>query len=86
MCHTAKPGTVDTSRHGNAGGFKELDEDELAASRQRRRAKDDDGEMYDEFGRLKKKNRGGREDSREGSGGRHRSRSPSGRSGRHERY
>ena len=44
--------------------MQELDEDELAASRQRRRAKDDDGEMYDEFGRLKKKNRS-REDSRE---------------------
>ena len=45
--------------------MQELDEDELAASRQRRRAKDDDGELYDEFGRLKKKNRGGREESRE---------------------
>ena len=37
--------------------LQELDDEELAASRQRRRAKDDDGEMYDEFGRLKRKNR-----------------------------
>ena len=46
-------------------GPQELDEEELAASRQRRRAKDDDGEMYDEFGRLKKSRGRGDRDARE---------------------
>eukprot|EP01018_Ginkgo_biloba_P001236 Gb_28670 [translate_table: standard] len=41
---------------GRAGGYKELDEAEIEETRRRRReAEEDDGEMYDEFGNLKKK-------------------------------
>ncbi|KAJ0829033.1 putative RNA recognition motif domain, Zinc finger, RanBP2-type, RNA-binding domain superfamily [Helianthus annuus] len=41
---------------GRAGGYKELDEEELEETKRRRReAEEDDGEMYDEFGNLKKK-------------------------------
>ncbi|GJX56993.1 transcription initiation factor TFIID subunit 15 isoform X1 [Tanacetum coccineum] len=41
---------------GRAGGYKELDEEELQERKRRRReAEEDDGEMYDEFGSLKKK-------------------------------
>lgn len=56
MCGTAKPGTVDTKREGQAGGFKELDEDAVAEARRRRKEyEENDSEMYDDFGRLKKK-------------------------------
>ncbi|CAL5219311.1 g1119 [Coccomyxa viridis] len=97
MCNTPKPGTVDVNREGTAGGFKELDEAEIEEARKRRQ-KNDDAEMYDEFGRLKKQFRGGDADRKareeaalarlrgtSGSGGdykRDRSRSPSGRSRR----
>ncbi|CAK0743944.1 hypothetical protein CVIRNUC_001509 [Coccomyxa viridis] len=97
MCNTPKPGTVDVNREGTAGGFKELDEAEIEEAR-RRRQKNDESEMYDEFGRLKKQFRGGDADRKareeaalarlhgsSGSGGEHkrdRSRSPSGRSRR----
>ncbi|MQM17036.1 hypothetical protein Taro_050002 [Colocasia esculenta] len=41
---------------GRGGGYKELDEEEIEETRRRRReAEEDDGEMYDEFGNLKKK-------------------------------
>ncbi|GFQ01902.1 transcription initiation factor TFIID subunit 15 [Phtheirospermum japonicum] len=41
---------------GRGGGYKELDEEELEETKRRRReAEEDDGEMYDEFGNLKKK-------------------------------
>jgi RNA-binding protein FUS len=36
QCNTPKPGTVDTRREGQGGGFKELDETELEESRRRR--------------------------------------------------
>ncbi|GJX38855.1 hypothetical protein Tco_0252158, partial [Tanacetum coccineum] len=43
-------------RGGRAGGYKELDEEELEETKRRwREAEEDDGEMYDEFGNLKKK-------------------------------
>ncbi|DBB05264.1 hypothetical protein WJX82_007423 [Trebouxia sp. C0006] len=60
QCNTPKPGTVDTNREGTGGGFKELDETELEESRRRRReASSRDDDEYDEFGRVKRKNRGG---------------------------
>ncbi|ESR50735.1 hypothetical protein CICLE_v10031922mg [Citrus x clementina] len=41
---------------GRGGGYKELDEEELEETKRRRReAEADDGELYDEFGNLKKK-------------------------------
>ncbi|MBA0734286.1 hypothetical protein Gogos_018216 [Gossypium gossypioides] len=43
------------NRGGRAGGYKELDEEEIEETRRRRREAEDDGEMYDEFGNLKKK-------------------------------
>ncbi|EIE25454.1 hypothetical protein COCSUDRAFT_61671 [Coccomyxa subellipsoidea C-169] len=94
MCNQPKPGTVDTNREGNAGGFKELDEAEIEEARRRRQQlENDDSEMYDEFGRIKKKFRGTEADRKareeaalarlhgtSGSGGeRQRSRSPAGR-------
>ncbi|KAI3907916.1 hypothetical protein MKW92_032203 [Papaver armeniacum] len=40
---------------GRAGGYKELDEEEIEETRCRRtEAEQDDGELYDEFGNLKK--------------------------------
>ncbi len=60
MCNTPKPGTVDTNREGHGGGFKELDEGEVEEARKRRaQFEENDTELYDEFGRLKKKFRGG---------------------------
>ncbi|KAL3147279.1 hypothetical protein ABBQ32_002769 [Trebouxia sp. C0010 RCD-2024] len=60
QCNTPKPGTVDTNREGTGGGFKELDDAELEESRRRRReASSRDDDEYDEFGRVKRKNRGG---------------------------
>ncbi|RVW59664.1 Transcription initiation factor TFIID subunit 15 [Vitis vinifera] len=51
--------TVTFSEHkrgGRGGGYKELDEEELEETKRRRReAEEDDGELYDEFGNLKKK-------------------------------
>ncbi|KAL9265695.1 Transcription initiation factor TFIID subunit 15-like protein [Drosera capensis] len=59
ICNTNKPGVSDGGvRGGRGGGYKELDEDELEeVKRRRREAEEDDGEMYDEFGNLKKKYR-----------------------------
>jgi len=43
-------------RGGRGGGYKELDEEELEEVKKRRKeAEEDDGEIYDEFGNLKKK-------------------------------
>lgn len=53
MCNTPKPGTMDMTRDGAKGGFKEYDEAEIEEAR-RRRQENDDKEMYDEYGRLKK--------------------------------
>ncbi|KAF6160782.1 hypothetical protein GIB67_035983 [Kingdonia uniflora] len=57
ICNTNKPGHNEGGvRGGRAGGYKELDEEEIEETRRRRReAEEDDGEMYDEFGNLKKK-------------------------------
>ncbi|KAL5565812.1 hypothetical protein UlMin_028976 [Ulmus minor] len=57
ICNTNKPGHNEGGvRGGRAGGYKELDEEELEETKRRRReAEEDDGEMYDEFGNLKKK-------------------------------
>ncbi|XP_076895000.1 transcription initiation factor TFIID subunit 15-like isoform X1 [Bidens hawaiensis] len=57
ICNTNKPGVTEGGvRGGRAGGYKELDEEELEETKRRRReAEEDDGEMYDEFGNLKKK-------------------------------
>ncbi|XP_074273580.1 transcription initiation factor TFIID subunit 15 [Silene latifolia] len=57
ICNTNKPGISEGGvRGGRAGGYKELDEEELEETKRRRReAEEDDGEMYDEFGVLKKK-------------------------------
>ncbi|MBA0706223.1 hypothetical protein Golax_018348, partial [Gossypium laxum] len=56
ICNTNKPGHNEGGvRGGRAGGYKELDEEEIEETRRRRREAEDDGEMYDEFGNLKKK-------------------------------
>ncbi|XP_011094224.1 transcription initiation factor TFIID subunit 15 [Sesamum indicum] len=57
ICNTNKPGLSEGGvRGGRGGGYKELDEEEIEETRRRRReAEEDDGEMYDEFGNLKKK-------------------------------
>ncbi|TVU09086.1 hypothetical protein EJB05_42526 [Eragrostis curvula] len=57
ICNTSKPGTNEGGvRGGRGGGYKELDEEELEeVKRRRKEAEEDDGEMYDEFGNLKKK-------------------------------
>ncbi|KAL8517647.1 hypothetical protein ACS0TY_015762 [Phlomoides rotata] len=57
ICNTNKPGTSEGGvRGGRGGGYKELDEEEIEETKRRRReAEEDDGEMYDEFGNLKKK-------------------------------
>ncbi|OVA12116.1 RNA recognition motif domain [Macleaya cordata] len=57
ICNTNKPGHNEGGvRGGRAGGYKELDEEEIEETRRRRReAEEDDGELYDEFGNLKKK-------------------------------
>ncbi|XP_056693407.1 transcription initiation factor TFIID subunit 15 isoform X2 [Spinacia oleracea] len=56
ICNTNKPGISEGGvRGGRAGGYKELDEEELEETKRRRREAEDDGEMYDEFGNLKKK-------------------------------
>ncbi|CAN1297682.1 Transcription initiation factor TFIID subunit 15 [Linum perenne] len=59
VCNTNKPGQNEGGvRGGRGGGYKELDEEEIEETRRRRKeAEDDDGEMYDEFGNLKKKYR-----------------------------
>lgn len=58
LCNTPKPGTQDMKREGQAGGFKELDEKEIEDARRRRREQDDDDqELYDDYGRVKKKYR-----------------------------
>lgn len=53
MCNTPKPGTMDMTRDGAKGGFREYDEAEIEEAR-RRRQENDEKEMYDEYGRLKK--------------------------------
>ncbi|MED6211962.1 hypothetical protein PIB30_078580 [Stylosanthes scabra] len=40
---------------GRGGGYKELDEEEIEETKRRRQEAEDDGELYDEFGNLKKK-------------------------------
>ncbi len=46
VCNTPKPGTVDVNREGHGGGFKELDEEEVAEARRRREEfENDDTEM-----------------------------------------
>lgn len=57
ICNTNKPGHNEGGvRGGRGGGYKELDEEELEETKRRRKeAEEDDGEMYDEFGNLKKK-------------------------------
>ncbi|OIW17352.1 hypothetical protein TanjilG_22464 [Lupinus angustifolius] len=56
ICNTNKPGTSEGGvRGGRGGGYKELDEEELEETKRRRREAEDDGELYDEFGNLKKK-------------------------------
>ncbi|KAJ4845648.1 TATA-binding protein-associated factor 2N [Turnera subulata] len=57
ICNTNKPGHNEGGvRGGRGGGYKELDEEELEETKRRRKeAEEDDGELYDEFGNLKKK-------------------------------
>ncbi|KAK9117897.1 hypothetical protein Scep_015990 [Stephania cephalantha] len=57
ICNTNKPGHNEGGvRGGRAGGYKEFDEEEIEETRRRRKeAEEDDGELYDEFGNLKKK-------------------------------
>ncbi|XP_062199022.1 transcription initiation factor TFIID subunit 15-like isoform X2 [Phragmites australis] len=56
ICNTSKPGTNEGGvRGGRGGGYKELDEEELEEVKRRRKEAEDDGEIYDEFGNLKKK-------------------------------
>ncbi|KAK6131611.1 hypothetical protein DH2020_034625 [Rehmannia glutinosa] len=56
ICNTNKPGVSEGGvRGGRGGGYKELDEEELEETKRAREAEEDDGEMYDEFGNLKKK-------------------------------
>eukprot|EP00249_Psilotum_nudum_P017548 c26383_g1_i1 orf=423-1823(-) len=57
ICNTTKPGHNEGgAREGRAGGYKEYDQAEIEETKRRRReAEEDDGEMYDEFGNLKKK-------------------------------
>ncbi|MFS8010277.1 hypothetical protein Hanom_Chr14g01295131 [Helianthus anomalus] len=57
ICNTNKPDVSEGGvRGGRVGGYKELDEEELEETKRRRwEAEEDDGEMYDEFGNLKKK-------------------------------
>ncbi|XP_048228929.1 transcription initiation factor TFIID subunit 15 isoform X1 [Ricinus communis] len=57
ICNTNKPGHNEGGvRGGRGGGYKELDEEEIEETRRRRKeAEEDDGELYDEFGNLKKK-------------------------------
>ncbi|KAL3502245.1 hypothetical protein ACH5RR_036694 [Cinchona calisaya] len=57
ICNTNKPGHNEGGvRGGRGGGYKELDEEEIEETKRRRKeAEEDDGEMYDEFGNLKKK-------------------------------
>uniref|UniRef100_A0A6M2E7X1 Transcription initiation factor TFIID subunit 15 n=1 Tax=Populus davidiana TaxID=266767 RepID=A0A6M2E7X1_9ROSI len=57
ICNTNKPGHNEAGvRGGRGGGYKELDEEELEETKRRRKeAEEDDGELYDEFGNLKKK-------------------------------
>ncbi|CAM6045734.1 unnamed protein product [Sphagnum compactum] len=57
ICNTARPGLNEGgAREGRAGGYKEFDEAEIEETKRRRRElEEDDGEMYDEFGVLKKK-------------------------------
>ncbi|OAY29064.1 transcription initiation factor TFIID subunit 15 isoform X2 [Manihot esculenta] len=57
ICNTNKPGHNEGGvRGGRGGGYKELDEEEIEETKRRRKeAEEDDGELYDEFGNLKKK-------------------------------
>ncbi|CAK9219196.1 unnamed protein product [Sphagnum troendelagicum] len=57
ICNTSRPGLNEGgAREGRAGGYKEFDEAEIEETKRRRKElEEDDGEMYDEFGVLKKK-------------------------------
>eukprot|EP01024_Parvocaulis_polyphysoides_P065078 TRINITY_DN7581_c1_g1_i1.p1 TRINITY_DN7581_c1_g1~~TRINITY_DN7581_c1_g1_i1.p1 ORF type:complete len:327 (+),score=60.84 TRINITY_DN7581_c1_g1_i1:87-983(+) len=58
LCGAPKPGTVDQTRQGVGGGFKELDEKEIEEAKQRRkRFEEEDDDIYDDFGRVKKRHR-----------------------------
>ncbi|GLU04883.1 hypothetical protein SLE2022_220110 [Rubroshorea leprosula] len=71
ICNTNKPGHNEGGvRGGRGGGYKELDEEEIEETRRRRReAEEDDGEMYDEFGNLKKKFRAKTQQAEAGKAG-----------------
>ncbi|KAG1672854.1 hypothetical protein FOA52_004658 [Chlamydomonas sp. UWO 241] len=58
MCSMPKQVGDAPRREGQGGGFKELDEVEMEEARKRRKEAEE-GEMYDEFGRLKKNFRQG---------------------------
>eukprot|EP00249_Psilotum_nudum_P017549 c26383_g1_i2 orf=630-2030(-) len=68
ICNTTKPGLNEGGvREGRAGGYKEYDQAEIEETKRRRReAEEDDGEMYDEFGNLKKKFRAKSKQNEEG--------------------
>ncbi|XP_057962540.1 transcription initiation factor TFIID subunit 15 isoform X2 [Malania oleifera] len=70
ICNTNKPGHNEGGvRGGRGGGYKELDEEELEETKRRRReAEEDDGELYDEFGNLKKKFRAKMQQAETGKG------------------
>eukprot|EP00854_Cymbomonas_tetramitiformis_P001564 gene1564-2196_t len=57
ICNTARPGTNVEKREGACGGFKELENtDDLEEKMKRRQQyEEDDEDMYDDFGILKKK-------------------------------
>ncbi|XP_035835736.1 transcription initiation factor TFIID subunit 15-like [Helianthus annuus] len=58
-CNTSKYGVREGGvRGGRTGGYKELDEEELEETKRRmQHIEEDDGELYDEFGNMKKKYR-----------------------------
>ncbi|CAK9138297.1 unnamed protein product [Ilex paraguariensis] len=70
ICNTNKPGLSEGGvRGGRGGGYKELDEEEIEETKRRRReAEEDDGELYDEFGNLKKKFRAKTQQAEAGQG------------------
>lgn len=87
QCNAPKPGTVDQTREGRGGGFRERDDEEAEEARRRRR-EHEANEDFDEFGRPRKKESAADREAREKAaldrlnaryreeGGRDRSRSP----------